>query len=50
MKRSGGAAESQQCERPWKAICKSIASVAIDGPGLNISLKGVEIWYHEESL
>jgi hypothetical protein len=34
MKGSHRAAEAQHCEKPWKAIGESAASVAIDGPGL----------------
>ena len=33
MKGSRRAAEALQCERPWKAIGKGVASVAIDSPG-----------------
>ena len=50
MKGSFLAAEAQHCERPWKAIGEGAASVAIDGPGLKGSCKGVEAWHHEESL
>ena len=50
MKGSRRAAEAQHCERPWKAIGEGTASVAIDGPGLKGSCKGVETWHHEESL
>jgi hypothetical protein len=50
MKGSQRAAEAQHCERPWKAIGEGAASVAIDGPGLKSSCKGVEAWHHEESL
>ena len=42
MKGSRRAAEAQHCERPWKAIGEGAASVAIDGPGLKGSCKGVE--------
>ena len=34
MKGSCRAAEAWHCERPWKAICEGVPSVAIDGPGL----------------
>ena len=34
MKESYRAAEAQHCERPWKAIGESAASVAINGPEL----------------
>ena len=44
------AAEARHCERPRKAIGEGVASVAIDGPGLKGSCKGVEAWHHEESL
>jgi hypothetical protein len=37
-------------EGPWKAIGEGAASVAIDGPGLKGSCKGIEAWHHEESL
>jgi hypothetical protein len=50
MMGSRRAAEAQHCERPWKAIDESAASVAIDGPGLKRSCKRVEAWHHEESL
>ena len=50
MKGSHRAAEARHCERPWKAIGEGAASVAIDGPGLKGSCKGVEAWHHEESL
>jgi hypothetical protein len=50
MKGSRRAAEAQHCERPWKAIGESAASVAIDVPELKGSCKGVEAWHHEESL
>lgn len=36
--------------RPWKAIGDSAASVAVDGPGLKGSCKGVEVWHHEEPM
>ena len=38
------------CERLWKAISEGAPSVAINGPGLKRSGKGVEAWCHEESL
>ena len=50
MKESHRAAEAWHCERPWKAFGESAASVAIDCSGLKGSCKGVEAWYHEESL
>ena len=50
MRESRRAAEAQHCEKPWKAIGEGAASVAIDGPGLKGSCKGVEAWHHEESL
>jgi hypothetical protein len=50
MKGSCRTAEAQHCERSQKAIGESAASVAIDGPGLKGSRKGVEAWHHEESL
>jgi hypothetical protein len=50
MKGSHRAAETLHCERPWKAIGEGAASVAIDGPGLKGSCKGVKAWHHEESL
>jgi hypothetical protein len=50
MKGSHRTAESRHYERPWKAIGEGAASVAIDGPGLKGSCKGVEAWDHEESL
>ena len=34
MKGLCGAAEARHCERPRKAIGEGVASVAIDGPGL----------------
>ena len=34
MKELSRAAEARHCERPWKAIGESAASVAIDVPGL----------------
>ena len=37
-------------EKPWKAIGEGAASISINGPGLKGSCKGVEAWYHEESL
>ena len=42
MKGSRRAAEAGHCERPWKAIGEGAASVAIDGPELKGSCKGVE--------
>jgi hypothetical protein len=50
IKVSWRAAEAQHCEKPWKSIGENAASVAIDGPGLKGSCKGVEAWHHEESL
>jgi hypothetical protein len=50
MKGSCRAAEAQHCERPWKAISEGTTSVAIDGPGLKGSCKGIEICHHEGSL
>ena len=50
MKGLHRAAEALYCDRPWKAIGESAASVAIYGPGLKGSCKGVEAWHHEESL
>jgi hypothetical protein len=50
MKGSHRAAEAPNCERPWKSIGEGAASVAIDGPGLKGSCKGVEALHHEESL
>ena len=50
MKGSWRAAEAWRCERPWKVIGEGAASVAVDGPGLKGSRKGVEAWHHEESL
>jgi hypothetical protein len=50
MKGPHRAAEAQHCEKPWKATGEGAASVAIDGPGLKRSCKGVEAWHHEESL
>ena len=50
MKGSRKAAEAQHCERPWKAIGEGAASVAIDGPELKGSCKGVEAWHHEVNL
>jgi hypothetical protein len=50
MKGSRRAAEARHCERSWKNIGEGAASVAIDGPGLKESCKGVEAWHHEESL
>ena len=50
MKGSRRAAETRHCERLWKVIDEGVASVAIDGPGLKESCKGVEAWHHEESL
>jgi hypothetical protein len=41
MKGSCRAAEVWHYERPWKAIGEGAASVAIDGPGLKESCKGV---------
>ena len=43
MKRSCRAAEDRHCERPWKAIGESAASVAIDGPGLKRSFRVLEM-------
>jgi hypothetical protein len=37
-------------ERPWKAIGEGATSVAIDGPRLKESCKGVEACHHEESV
>ena len=42
MKELSRAAEAWHCERSWKAIGESPASVAIDGPGLKGSCRGVE--------
>ena len=42
--------ETRHCERPRKDIGEGAASVAINGPGLKGSCKGVEAWHHEESL
>ena len=42
MKGSWRAAQVWPCERPGKAIGEGIASVAVDGPGLKGSYKGVE--------
>jgi hypothetical protein len=50
MEESRRAAEAWHCERPCKAIGEGAVSVAIDGPGLKVSCKRVEAWYHEESL
>ena len=50
MKRSRRVAEARHCERPWKVIGEGTAWVAINGPGLKGSCKGVEAWHHEESL
>ena len=50
MKGSHRTTEAQHCERLNKAIGEGAASVAIDGPGLKESCKGVEAWHHEESL
>jgi hypothetical protein len=50
MKGSCRAAKARLRERPGKAIGVGTASVAIDVPGLNGSLKGLEDWHHEESL
>jgi hypothetical protein len=50
MKGSHRAAEARHCERPWKVIGEGTAWVAINGPGLKGSCKGVEAWHHEESL
>jgi hypothetical protein len=44
------AAEAWYCEMPWKAIGEGAASIAIHGPGLKGSFKGVGAWHHEESL
>ena len=49
MKGSRKTAEAQHFEK-WKASGEGAASVAIDGPGLKGSCKGVEGWHHEESL
>ena len=35
--------EAWHCERPWKAIGESAASVAIDGPGLKGPCSVLEI-------
>ena len=50
MKASRRTAEVWHCERPWKAIGKSVPSVVMDSPGLKGSCKRVEDWYHEERL
>jgi hypothetical protein len=42
MKGSRRSAEARHCERPWKAIGEGAVSVAVDGPGLKGSCKGVE--------
>jgi hypothetical protein len=43
MKGSRRAAETRDCERPWKAIGEGAASVAIDGPGLKGSCSVLEM-------
>ena len=43
MKELSRAAEAWHCERPWKAIGESPASVAIDGPGLKGSCSVLEM-------
>jgi len=50
MKGSWRAAEAWYCERPGKAIGEGTASVAVDGPVLKGSCKGVEAWHHGEIL
>jgi len=50
MKGSWRVAEAGPRERPWKDIGEDAASVAVDGPRLKESCKGVEAWHHEESL
>ena len=50
MKESWNAAEACHCERPRKVSSEGTASVAIGGPGMKWSCKGVEVWHHEESL
>ena len=49
MKGSCREAEAEHCEGPLEAIGEGAASVAIVGPGLKGSCKGVEAWYHEKS-
>ena len=43
MKELSRAAEAWHCERPWKAIGESAASVAIDGPGMKGSCSVLEM-------
>jgi hypothetical protein len=43
MKGSRRASEARHCERPWKAIGKGAASIAIDGPGLKRSCSVLEM-------
>jgi hypothetical protein len=50
MKGSCRTDEAPHCERLWKDMGKSAFSVAIDGPGLKGSCKGVEARHHEENL
>jgi hypothetical protein len=50
VKGSWKTAKALHCERPGKAIGEGPGSVAVDGPGLKGSRKGVEAWHHEESL
>jgi hypothetical protein len=44
------AAEAWHCKRLGKGIGEGAAAVAVDGPGLKESCKGVEAWHHKESL
>ena len=50
LKGSWRTAKVLHCERPWKATGESVASFAIDGPGLKGSCKEAESWHHKESL
>jgi len=50
MKVPWKATEAGNCERLWKAIGEGVPSVAIDGPQLKESGKGIDDWHHEESL
>jgi hypothetical protein len=50
MKGSMREAEVWHCQRPGKAIGEGAASVAVEGPGLKGSCKGIEPWHHEGRL
>jgi hypothetical protein len=44
------AAEAWHGERPWKAMSKVAALIAVDGLGLKVSCKEFETCHYEENL